>query len=211
MCGWSGEPWFTLEPISPLCTFWPHVYMKTPVVIVGATEFLLNRGFVAQLYAALSVQRSYIVVLMESTDECMLVDALQQGGDRVVSVPLCSEKIFCALIKSLLPKANPMPYYFPYRLNTKTQTVTVGDRNINLRRKVFEIAHYLFTHNGTMTSKQTILQDVWGMDDRFYETRRVESQVSLAKKHLALDGSYGWTLRSSRGGNRGYGLFRVAT
>lgn len=179
------------------------------MVVVGVTEWLLSQGFIAQLSATVSSERSYIVAVVHSADEALLVESLQQGADRVVAMPACSARIFRALIKSLLPKSSAAFSCAPYRLNAQARTVLIGEQCIHLRRLVFELTHYLFTHQGTIVPRATLLRDLWGLDDRRCETRRVESHASLVKKQLQLDGTFGWRLRSTRGNNRGYGIFRV--
>lgn len=207
---WSAEPSYTLETTSLPCSFWLNVdSQNAPVVVVGVSEWLLKQGFIAQLSAALASSSSYIVVVAESAKEEILVESFQQGADRVVSVPTCSAQIFRALINSLLPKPHAACSFAPYQLDTQAQTVLIGEQRIQLRRLVFELSHYLFTHQGTIVPKATLLRDLWGLDDSRCDTRRVESHASLAKKQLQLDGTYGWRLRSNRGSNRGYGVFRV--
>lgn len=207
---WSAEPSYLLETTSLPCSFWLNVYsQKSPVVVVGVNEWLLKQGFIAQLSAAVTSTGSYIVVVTESAEEELLLESFRQGADRAVSIPTCSARIFRALINSLLPKPLAARSFAPYQLDTQAQTVLIGDQRIQLRRLVFELSHYLFTHQGTIVPKATLLRDLWGLDDRRCETRRVESHASLVKKQLQLDGTYGWRLRSNRGNKRGYGVFRV--
>lgn len=209
---WSGEPMFSLETTSLPCDFWLRVYgHKPPVIVVGASESLLRQRFVEKLAAAVLPERSYIVVLVSSTEESLLVESLSQGADRVVSVPQCSAPIFRALIKSLLPRTLNSSVYTPYRINPHARTVVVGEQSIQLRPLVFELARYLFVHHGSIVPRATLLRDLWGLDDRQCKTRRVESHASLMKKKLQLDGTYGWRLRSTRGKGCGYGVFRVET
>ena len=111
-------------------------------------------------------------------------------------------------IKSLLPKPDSARCYAPYRLNVGARAVFIGEKYINVRRLVFELANYLFVHNGTIVPKATLLRDLWGLDNRRCETRRVEAHASLVKKQLQLDGTYGWRLRSTRGNRSGYGVFQ---
>lgn len=205
----SGEPFFSLKTMSYPGSLWAHIYsQRPPVVVVDASERLLDQGFIAQLSAAVAVDKTYIVAVVTTTSDKLMAESLNQGADRVVSAPQCSNRIFRALIKSLLPKTQSASCYAPYRLNAYNRTVFIGDRHINVRRLVFELANYLFTHNGSIVPKAALLRDLWGLDNRCCETRRVESCASLVKKHLQLDGTYGWRLRSTRGTRAGYGVFR---
>jgi DNA-binding response OmpR family regulator len=208
---WSGYPVYSLEPTPT--TGSSHLQTggaKPPVVVVAATDAVVRQQFIAKMYEATPSQRPYIIALTDSTDESVLVELLQQGSDRALSTSQCSPAIFRALINTLLPKSRTLFHYEPYHFNAQNQTVSVGGQSIRLRRKLFEIAHYLFINHGKMVTKESMLLDVWGMDDLVCRTRRVESQISLVKKQLQLDGTHGWTLRSNRGMDRGYGLFRVS-
>ncbi len=206
---WSGEPFFSLKTTSFPGSFWAQLYsQRPPVVVVGASERLLDQGFIAKLSTAVAVDQTYIVAVVATTSEKLMAESLSQCADRVVSVPQCSARIFCALIKSLLPKPESASCYAPYRLNADAQAVFIGEKHIHVRRLVFELANYLFVHNGTIVPKATLLRDVWGLDNRRCETRRVEAHASLVKKQLQLDGTYGWRLRSTRGNISGYGVFR---
>lgn len=207
---WSQPPWFKLDASSHTSVFQLDVYaQKPPAVIVAVDEWLLKESFIASVRAIASVRYSTIVAVVESDDEALLVDSLQQGADRVVAVPQCNDRIFCALIKTLLPGNSATTLsYSPYTLYTRTQTVCFDNNRIRLRRRQFEVAHYLFVNNGHMVSRDTLLREVWGLSNDLYLTRRVEQQISLTKRHLALDGTHGWYLRAGRGRNRGYGIFR---
>ena len=205
---WSSEPTFCFQATSSKHSFQLEVYrQKPPVVVVGMSECLLNQRFVAQLSAKLRQERSKIVVVAASTEEALLVNSLNQGADRVVSIPTCSAAIFQALIKSLLPDPHAARTHAPYQFNRQTHTVSVGQRYFRLPRLGFELTHYLFAHHGTMVSKPQLLRDLWGLDAQRCKTRRVETHTSTIRKQLQLDGTYGWKLRSSRG--RGYGVYRV--
>lgn len=206
---WSGYPVYSLE-LTPTTCF-AHIQpggASPPVVVVAAADTVVRQQFIAKMYKANPSQRPYIIAVTDSTDEPFLVELLQQGSDRALSTSQCSPAIFRALINTLLPKSRTQFHYEPYHFNAQNQTVSVGSQSIRLRMKLFEIAHYLFINNGKMVTKESMLLEVWGMDELVCRTRRVESQISLVKKQLQLDGTYGWTLRSNRGIDRGYGLFK---
>ena len=209
---WSEAPTFSLEAMSLQCAFLPRAYSDLPpVVVVGANEWLLRQGFIAKLSAQVLSERCYIMGVVSSSEEQLFVECLRQGADRVVAVSQCNAQIFRALINSLLPKTVAKCSYTPYRLNAQARTIIVGEQCIQLRPLVFELARYLFVHQGDIVPRSTLLRDLWGLDERQCRTRRVESHASLMKKKLRLDGTYGWRLRSTRGKGCGYGVFRVET
>ena len=205
---WSSEPTFRFQATSSKRSFQLDVYRRnSPVVVVGISEWMLSQRVVEQLSTELRQEHSKIVALVPSTEEALLVNSLNQGADRVVSVTVCSAAIFQALIRSLLPKSSSSGSHAPYHFNRQTHTVSFGQQYFRLPRLGFELTHYLFSHQGAMVSKPQLLRDLWGLDAKRCKTRRVETHASTIKKQLQLDGTYGWTLRSSRG--RGYGVYRV--
>lgn len=174
-----------------------------PVVIIGADQSLLVKRIISRL--ATSKNRPIIIALVESTEESLLTACYQQGADRVIAIPHCSARIFCALMKTLQTRDILCP---PYRFCVATQICNVGNRPVRLTTKTFGIARYLFAHHGELIPKETILKDVWGLESDECVTRRIEVHMCHVRRQLSLDGSLGWEVRSRR--KKGYGIFRIA-
>lgn len=187
------------------CTFNLQLkYQCTPLVVLGVNEKVLTQDVIKRT-AAMTNPRSIIVALTSTADEALMVGCFRQGADRVVAISQCSANIFQALLQSLMPEDRFS--YPPYRLSTSTQTINLGMEEVRLRKKAYDVAQYLFMNNNQMISKARILEDVWSVDAKRCNTRRVETQMSYIKRQLSLDGTYGWVLRNRR--YYGYGLFRT--
>lgn len=201
-----GEQWddsrkFSLETIRDKNTLLEKVLLQQPqVVILGVEQPLLSDDVLAHLSAV--ENRPTIVSLLRSNNTSLMTDLYDQGADRVVVIPDCSPRIFRALIGTLIKKDH---YYPPYRINPGVQTINIGDTEIRLTKKTFDVAQYLFTNHGKLISKSRILKDIWGLDSRQCFTHRIEVHISNVRKLLALDGSHGWEIRVRR--RQGYGIF----
>ncbi len=205
VCSWTAEPLFAVCAVRTSASFWVKIISeRPPVVFIALDRALLAEKFIERVRSTLTDVGycPHIVALTESTAEPVIVGALQQGADRVLSLPTCSVRIFRSLVKSLLTVDHRQMCFAPYAFDVHTQTVSIGKKEIRLRHKSFSFAHFMFANNGRTIPKEDLLLEIWGLQQG-YQTRRVESQVSYVKKKLFLDGTYGWTLKR-RGG---YGLF----
>lgn len=180
------------------------VHEHTPsIVVLGVDNEVLAQRLLAR--CAVLARRPTIVAVVRSDDRFEMSACYRQGADRVVVIPFCSSRIFQALINSLQSREISYP---PYRFKTAIQMCHVGDREVRLTAKRFDIAQYLFANQGKVLSKATILKDIWGLEEKDCTTRRLEVHLSQLRKQLELDGSQGWEIRSVR--NMGYGIFAIA-
>jgi len=200
-----SEPFFCLELHRVLCPFILHISVnRPPVILIGVDEHDVDPVVQLRSHFSDNDYNPYIVVVARSNEECTTVALLNHGADRVVSAESCTGPILRALVKSLLPKPHQSFNYPPYIFDVQTQTVSIRGKSIRLRKKSFDFAHYIFSHNGSHVSKDVLLREIWGIE-YVCDTRRVETQASRMRKHLLLDGTYGWTIRTRRRGF--YGVF----
>lgn len=200
---WDKEHSVSLVQHQQERTFLQQVYnQKPPVVVFGANKAILLKQTIERV--AGTKHRPIIIALVKSINESEMSACYRQGADRVVAVPHCSSRIFCALITALHSRDI---YYPPYRFEAATQSCSIGDRIVRLTTKRFDIAQYLFVNQGKLVSKPIILKDVWGLESTQCVTRRLEVHMSYLRRELSLDGSQGWEIRSRR--NKGYGVFQT--
>lgn len=202
---WANDHSLSLTQHKNVNTFWHQVNRhKPPVAVLGVDQSLLENGLLAKL--ATSKNRPIIVSVINSADEALLTECYQQGADRVVATPFCSAKIFQALLKALVTRDHCYP---PYHISSKIQTVSFGNTQVRLRKKPFDLAQYLFMNHGQLIPRSKILDDLWGLDGKRCSTRRIDVHICHIRRQLALDGSHGWEIRTSR--QSGYGLFRITS
>lgn len=186
-------PKVSLETHSQESTLWRQIHHRHPqVVILGVDPQVLSSGLIRRLSTI--ANRPIIVSLLETVDDQMLGDCYAQGSDRVLAIPNCSADIFHALLHTLVRKEIN---YSPYRISSKIRTINFADNEVRLTKKTFAVAKYLFVNHGKLISKSRILRELWGLDSAHCLTRRVDVQVSQVRKLLALDGSFGWEIRTN--------------
>ena len=202
--GWTRPEYYSLNTHNSANTFHSHIVQHQPnVSVVGTDEQVLEQRVIEKL--ANVKHRPSIIAVTDTSSESIMTGCFNQGADRVVAANQCTQNIFCALVNTLLPDDENT--YYPYLINTSTQTIHFACQQIQLGKRAFDIVQYLFVNHGKIIPKQKILQDVWGAHCANGVTRRVETQICTVRQLLALDGSYGWKIVTRR--NVGYGLLRV--
>ncbi len=73
----------------------------------------------------------------------------------------------------------------PFMLDTANEIVTIDKTRIPLTKKEFNLASYLFHHNGNIVSRQSILENVWGITASL-DTRTIDAHVSRLRQKLQL-------------------------
>lgn len=126
-----------------------------------------------------------ILVLSVKSDVSTKVQLLDAGADDYLSKPFSLEELLARVrallrrpeqIKGDLLKVNDVV------LDSKKQTVRVGDKEVYLTRKEFMLLEYLMRNQGTVLSRGMIMEHVWDMSaDPFSNT--IESHIlSLRRK-----------------------------
>ncbi len=89
-----------------------------------------------------------------------------------------------------------------------TRVAYVGDSEVELKGKEFDVALFLFRHLGNLVSRGHIAESVWGARADQLQSRTVDHYVSLIRKKLSLDPAHGMRLTSIS--NFGYRLEQLS-
>ena len=149
---------------------------------------------------------SYLIALSRTDDELDVKNALELGADRLIRTDV-SLRLLTGLIGAIarrLSSSNTVFHLPPYTLNRMTRVVSVVDENIQLSPLEFRLTQYLFENTGRALAHATLLHHVWELPDLNFP-RRVDTQMSIIRNKVKLDGRYGWSLKNARG--QGYTLF----
>ena len=119
------------------------------------------------------------------------VSGLDCGGDDYLVKPFEFEELL-ARIRSLLRRSNPQQTASPQLvladlvLDTRTHQVTRGGTEISLTPKEFAILHYLLRNQGTVLSREQILEHAW---DFSYEgaSNMVDVYIKTLRKKIDKD------------------------
>jgi len=128
-----------------------------------------------------------------------IVTALEAGADDYLIKPLRKGEMFARLnalsrrLKSVEEKNTHELTYAPYTLVPSGSIVKLGDKNIQLTSKEFELTMFLFNNSGRVLSRGHILESVWGQRADL-NTRTVDTHMSLLRQKLSLRPQNGWRL-----------------
>jgi DNA-binding response OmpR family regulator len=84
------------------------------------------------------------------------------------------------------------------RVDTSRREAEVGDRQLNLKRKEFDLLVYLMRHPGIVLSRNALLREVWGYDVPV-DTRTIDVHVSGLRQKLEAMGSGERRIETVRG------------
>ena len=111
-----------------------------------------------------------IVVLSVKGEEKTKVEALDAGADDYVTKPFGMDELL-ARIRAALRRTTEPQSDDPasteleaghFRVDLEARSVTVGDRQVHLTPKEYDLLVYLIRHPGKVLTHRTLLAAVWG-------------------------------------------------
>jgi two-component system KDP operon response regulator KdpE len=111
-----------------------------------------------------------IVVLSVKGEEKTKVEALDAGADDYVTKPFGMDELL-ARIRAALRRTTETQSDDPastaleaghFRVDLEARSVTVGDRQVHLTPKEYDLLVYLIRHPGKVLTHRTLLAAVWG-------------------------------------------------
>ncbi len=139
-----------------------------------------------------------VIFLTSRSTEEDIVTALTNGADDYIVKPV-SEAILKARIQAVTrrqasQKENDIQSE-PYVLNKKANVISFNSTNVSLTNKEFELALYFFNNEGSLISRDQLLEAIWVKNSEI-NTRTVDTHISRLRKKLLLNGTHGWKLVS---------------
>jgi DNA-binding response OmpR family regulator len=128
-----------------------------------------------------------IVMLTARDDEIDRVTGLEVGADDYVSKPFSPRELI-ARVRAVLRRTEPdseaeMIVLGDVVLNRSSREVMVGDRDVDLRGKEFDLLAYLMENRGAVVTRDMLLDRVWGLEYAA-GTRTVDVHVAQLRKKL---------------------------
>src|SRR6185436_4863273 len=111
-----------------------------------------------------------IVVLSSRGDEVAKVEALDAGADDYVTKPFGMDELL-ARVRAALRRSSEPQTEDPttsvlevghFRVDLEGHSVMVGDRQVHLTPKEYDLLVYLIRHPGKVITHRTLLGAVWG-------------------------------------------------
>ena len=92
------------------------------------------------------------------------------------------------------PKAQDIYTYKTIALNSRSHVVTVNGATVELTFKEFELLKYLLQNEGTVLTRDMLLEKIWGYDFDG-ETRTADVHIRTLRAKLGDAGQYIETVR----------------
>lgn len=152
-----------------------------------------------------------IIFLTGHSEEQDIVRVIDSGADDYIIKP-ASRQVLLARINALIRRTAPQQAtethyeYGELKLDTKHRVITLGEEEIKLTDKEFDLALYFLRNEGVLLSRSHLMHVVWGSTSEI-ETRKVDVHVSHLRTKLKLTPEYGWKLTSIY--QQGYRLERT--
>jgi len=144
------------------------------------------------------------IMLTARAENIDIVRGLQAGADDYVSKPVDPD-VLAMRIKSLLRRSkgevknvSENVILGRYLLRPSTSTINLGDEEIVLPKREFDMAMLFFTNPNRLLSRQYLAATLWGkvVD---YQSRTIDTHVARLRKNLKLDPTSGISLNALYG------------
>jgi len=121
-----------------------------------------------------------------------MVAGLDFGADDYIAKPFASEELLARIRAALRRKGEVLPddalRLDDLELNTSTLKLTVNGKEMKLNLKESKLLELLITRKQAVTSKELIIEKLWGFDSEA-EYNNVEVYISFLCKKLTFLGS----------------------
>ena len=148
-----------------------------------------------------------VILVTAKTSEMDKVKGLDQGADDYMTKPFGVMELI-SRVKALLRRTKvigAVPFVLAFesiRMEEEKHLVTVDGKTCELTYKEYELLKLLMINAGIVTSREVILEKIWGTDFEG-ESRTLDVHMKSLRKKLGEAGSYIKTVR-----NVGYILTR---
>ena len=140
-----------------------------------------------------------IMIITAKGNEIDRVRGLDMGADDYISKPFGIME-FVSRVKALLRRTTPreeieLVAFGGIAMDETKRTVTANGHPCELTYKEYELLKYMMVHQGTVLSRETLLNKVWGFEFDG-ETRTVDMHIKTLRQKLGTCGTCIKTVRN---------------
>lgn len=143
-----------------------------------------------------------ILFVTNRREEKDLVEGLAAGADDFMTKPVRVPELQ-ARVRALLRRAYPARHdsqlaFRGYRFHPSTRTLRIDGRLVELSRREYELALFLFQNLGRLLSREHLREAVWGIGAET-PSRSLDTHISRLRLKLELQPSNGFLLSAIYG------------
>lgn len=142
-----------------------------------------------------------ILFITNRSEERDIVDALTAGADDFMVKPVRVRELMArvnALIRRTYPPNKPNHTFGAYRFIPLKTQVEINGEIVNLKRKEYDLAYFLFQNAGQLLSRDHLREQIWN-DSGNDKSRSLDTHLSRIRNKLHLRPEHGWNLISVYG------------
>ena len=138
-----------------------------------------------------------VLFVTNRCEESDVIEGLSAGADDFMVKPIRIGEL-TARVNALLRRAYPQKcsgafVIGRYSFDPATAQIRVGDENIVLKQREFDLAVFLFQNVGRLLSRKHLLEAVWGIDAEI-SSRSLDTHASRLRSKLGLMPENGYRL-----------------
>jgi two-component system alkaline phosphatase synthesis response regulator PhoP len=180
--------------------FWSAMSEKIPALIMLDIMLPGEDGFslLKRLRGSKKTASLPVIMLTARGGEYDKVLGLESGADDYLVKPVGMMELVArtkALLRRVRPEKDEETLIFKdICVNIPGHSVTVGEQEVSLTLKEFDLLVYLLKKENTVFSREQLLKDVWGFD-YMGETRTVDTHILTLRGKLRSAGELIKTVR----------------
>jgi DNA-binding response OmpR family regulator len=128
-----------------------------------------------------------VLMLTARADENDRVEGFAAGADDYVTKPFNPQELIYriqAILRRSIGTSNALIELGPLRIDPRRREALLAGQLLELTPKEFELLHLLASHQGTVFSREDLLQRVWGYS-YYGNTRTVDVHVNRLRQKIA--------------------------
>ena len=139
-----------------------------------------------------------IIMVTAKTTELDLVKGLEDGADDYIKKPFSVMELISrvkALLRRLEPEEIKQVSLDELTLNNEKHEVTLDGKPVELTFKEYELLQYLLINKGIVLSRDSIMDEIWGMAYEG-ESRTLDMHIKTLRHKLGDFGNHIRTVRN---------------
>ena len=165
-----------------------EVHSHPPAMVIVDVMLPGMDGF--EVCRRLRAESQVPVLMLTARDEDLdKIVGLELGADDYLTKPFNPREVV-ARVRAILRRAEPaaagdaVVHVGDLVVDAARREVTVGERQVDLRAKEFDLLLHLARHRGLVRTREQLLSQVWGYDFEG-QTRTVDVHVAHLRKKIA--------------------------